>query len=585
VIDPIVQAAFAVQANPGGYLLLVGSGISRGAEIPTGWDVVLDLLRKVAALSGDDAGPDPAAWYRARFDAEPEYSHLIGQIAAMPEERRAILRGYFEPTEDERSRGAKGPTAAHRAIAGLVAAGYIKVVLTTNFDRLLEDALAEVGVRPYVVRAAPDAAGMPPMSQVACLIVKANGDYLDTRIRNTPAELASYEPELDRLLDRLLDEYGLIVCGWSSDWDEALRNAIRRIPHRRLTSFWFTRSEPSALARDLIANRGAIEIRGQDADAFFADLSQKINALADLRAMPPGTVDVAVATAKRLLADPSGRIRLRDLAKSETNAVLAVLDGIGDDGGDSSEDEFERRIVRIEGATAKLAAILATGAYWGDTEHISIWVEALQRVGDRGYDQGYRHLNWLRGYPATILLYSASVAALAASRYGNLTAILKAPIRRGSDQAPAAYVLEAGKSLERDAMTRLRRLREGKPNTRYHVPASQQLRGPVRAATMDLVPDEHRFDEVFYRAEAFVALAHADYADSAMTGVWFPRGLHLFTDNRILGKGTLADLAREVAEQKDSWPPVAAQLFTTAERAGALIQGYVAQANGDPDRF
>ena len=53
-----------------------------------------------------------------------------------------------------------------------------------------------------------------------------HGDYLDTRIRNSPAELDQYPPEFDQLLDRIFGEFGLVVCGWSAEWDSALRKAI-----------------------------------------------------------------------------------------------------------------------------------------------------------------------------------------------------------------------------------------------------------------------------------------------------------------------------------------------------------------------
>lgn len=36
------------------------------------------------------------------------------------------------------------PTVAHKAIANLVKHGFIKVIVTTNFDRLLERALEEI---------------------------------------------------------------------------------------------------------------------------------------------------------------------------------------------------------------------------------------------------------------------------------------------------------------------------------------------------------------------------------------------------------------------------------------------------------
>ncbi len=578
MIEPIIQAAFAVQSTPGGYALLLGSGISRGAEIPTGWDVVLDLVRKVAALSGADPGADLVAFYRGEFGSDPDYGRLLEQLAGTPAERQAVLRGYFEPTDDERERGAKVPTAAHRAIARLVAARYIKVIITTNFDRLLEDALAEEGVPPYVVRGAADIPGVPPVGQLACLVVKVHGDYLDARLRNTLGELAAYEPELDALLDRLLDDHGLIVCGWSADWDEALRGAVRRIAHRRLTSFWATMHDPSTLARDLIANRGAVEIRIADADGFFVELSEKVAALADLREQPPATIELAVATAKRHLAEGSGRIRLRDLAKSETESILAVLEGLGGDGDDPGEDEFERRILRLEIASAKLAAIVAAGAYWGDASHVAVWTEAIQRLGDRGYDQGYQHLSALRGYAGTLVMYSGAVGALVAGSHDTLTAMLKVPVRRRDDQHPAAYVLEAGQSLDNGALNRLRKLRENKPNTRYFVPASERVRDAVRRATIDEVPDAPRFDELMDRVEALIALAYADHRDAAGNGMWFPLGLHLYrAQQQNREGGALNQMARDLAEQGASWGPVAAGLFASPERARALIEGYKAQ--------
>jgi hypothetical protein len=53
----------------------------------------------------------------------------------------------------------------------------------------------------------------------AALVIKLHGDYRDTRIRNTTPELETYEAEMDDLLDRIFDEYGLIICGWCAAWD------------------------------------------------------------------------------------------------------------------------------------------------------------------------------------------------------------------------------------------------------------------------------------------------------------------------------------------------------------------------------
>ena len=121
------------------------------------------------------------------------------------------------------------PSSAHRSIAALVVEGLVSVIVTTNFDRLLERAIADAGIEPVVI-ATPDAArGAEPFAHSDITIVKVNGDYLSPNLKNTVDELASYDADTDRVLDQVFDQYGLIVCGWSADWDTALRSAP--VPH------------------------------------------------------------------------------------------------------------------------------------------------------------------------------------------------------------------------------------------------------------------------------------------------------------------------------------------------------------------
>lgn len=75
----------------------------------------------------------------------------------------------------------------------------------------------------------------------ACYILKLYGDYKDARILNTESELSGYPQQYDGLLDRILDEHGLIICGWSGEWDHALRAAFLRAPNRRYSVFWAAR--------------------------------------------------------------------------------------------------------------------------------------------------------------------------------------------------------------------------------------------------------------------------------------------------------------------------------------------------------
>ena len=300
--------AFSVYSSKGVYALLLGSGVSRAAQIPTSWEITEDLIGKVARLRGQEISADPAGWYRTAYGKEPTYSDLLEQLAKTPAERSQLLRSYVEPTPEQRGLGEKLPTAAHSAIARLVSKGYIKIVLTTNFDRLLETALEAEGVRPTVLSTTDAIKGSLPIQHTSCCVVKVHGDYMDTRIRNTPSELAKYEKPIDELLDRVLDEFGLIVCGWSAEWDLALRAAIERCPNRRFTTYWCSKGSLNGQAERLARLRKAEVLSIQSADEFFGELYEKIISLESLSANHPLSSKLAAATVKRYVSNPERKI-------------------------------------------------------------------------------------------------------------------------------------------------------------------------------------------------------------------------------------------------------------------------------------
>jgi hypothetical protein len=267
MIDPLLNVAFSVYSAQGVYALLLGSGVSRSSGVPTGWEIIEDLIRKLACLHGADT-ENAEEWFRNRFGTSPDYSELLAQLAPSPAERAKLLQAYFEPNENERSEGRKLPTAAHRAIAELVSKGYIQVIITTNFDRLLEQALVDLAVQPSVITSPDAAQGALPLTHARCTLIKVNGDYLDPRFKNTREELRLYEPAIDRLLDRALDEYGLILCGWSGEWDLALRAAIERCPSRRFTTYWAVHPRLSPQNRPYVISSKPANGIGRRRDCF-----------------------------------------------------------------------------------------------------------------------------------------------------------------------------------------------------------------------------------------------------------------------------------------------------------------------------
>ena len=48
----------------------------------SGWEMTVDLIRRLAVLQGQDPGDDPVSWYRERSGGEPDYSSLRGNVGS-----------------------------------------------------------------------------------------------------------------------------------------------------------------------------------------------------------------------------------------------------------------------------------------------------------------------------------------------------------------------------------------------------------------------------------------------------------------------------------------------------------------------
>jgi hypothetical protein len=280
-VDGRVALATAIHAAPGVYAVLVGSGMSSAAGIPTGWQVVQDLIRKIAIAEGaevEELGDAPEIWWTQQGRPDPRYDTILTSLASTDAARQSLLRGYFDPPPTDG--GQIQPTAGHEALAWLCATGRVRLILTTNFDRLIERALDAYGITPQVVSSVGALGGMTPLPHPGVTVVKLHGDYATSGLRNTPEELGAYPSEQNAFLERVFDEFGLVVVGWSAEYDGALAEALYSSPSRRYPMFWATfNGHVTESARRLIDLRRAQIIDTSGADDFLPDLSQRVERL------------------------------------------------------------------------------------------------------------------------------------------------------------------------------------------------------------------------------------------------------------------------------------------------------------------
>lgn len=517
--DTLTQIAFSVFENKGVFAVLLGSGLSRSAEIPTGWEITLDLVRRVATAQGITEQTDWAKWYRDTTGKEPNYSDLLEEIASTPEERRSILHSYIEPNDDEREQGKKVPTPAHHAIAALVRAGFIRVIITTNFDRLMENALREQGIEPTVVASEDALKGAEPLTHSQCYLVKLHGDYKDARILNTDSELSAYPPSYDQLLDRIFDEHGLIVCGWSGEWDRALKAAFLRTSNRRYPVYWALRGEAGEGAQDLIRHRAAKQVAINGADNFFQGLHQRVETLTQSQRQNPLSMDLMISSAKRYLSKSEYRIQLDDLIAHEVGAVVVKLDSADlSTGTQWSAQELQRRVQVYQAVAEPLARMVSVLGRWGNGSELSTVVDVVRALHHHAESQGSGMTVWLglRSYPAVLLFNAYGLGLVRAQRWNELHSFFESTLPRAERDAKRmvdSLFLSAWKGADQNVWNSLY-------VEKRKTPLSDHLHDVMASWKQSFIGVESNFELLFERFETLASLAFLEaYSEAELEGL------------------------------------------------------------------
>lgn len=428
--DRLLSLAFSLKSTPGSYAVLLGAGISVASGVPSAWSVLTDLLSQLSLARNVQVplnGEDLVTWYLEEFNEEPTYESVLERLAPTQYDRQAILRGYFEATEEQRLNGAKQPTAAHHHIAQMIADGVINVVITTNFDGLMETALRDRGVEPTVIRGQGDLTGLGPLHTAKATVIHLHGHYLSPEeMRNTGPELTDYTEEAERFLDRIMTDFGLVIVGWSAKYDPKLAAAIRRSFRRIYVPYWIDPATPGTEASELITHIRA-ELIQQRADEAMGELTDYYRFLRERAALHnPQTVPATVSTARRQLAGKETATDLHDLIKRQADALHQDPDlQLSYTGTISKEGAYQGMVQRIEESSEILTAATATAAYWGNDATDLWWLGEIQSFAPAPNAGGLTAVLGLHNVVMARLFHAAGVAALAQGRTETLRALFR----------------------------------------------------------------------------------------------------------------------------------------------------------------
>lgn len=231
------------------FTLILGAG----ASVQSGAQLARPILEQVVGSYDWDK------WnaYLSRCNDEDRFAHL-----------RALIEG-------------SSPSPGYRALADLVRASYFDVILSTNFDPLLEDALNTAGLRRrdtmLLVHPIMDPrfiAQQLSTREPRVKVVKLHGDLFYRKFLFTAAEITAYPEHLKRGLYEPLNHRDVLVVGHALS--DANLNACFDDVDR---SVWkVDPGKPSAAAAELLKRRKSLElcIAGEAGtfDAFFMTLRE-----------------------------------------------------------------------------------------------------------------------------------------------------------------------------------------------------------------------------------------------------------------------------------------------------------------------
>jgi hypothetical protein len=170
---------------------------------------------------------------RGRYPAEGdpnEYSFYAKECYPTTHDRRVFFQSYVAKAK---------PHIGYRLLPLLAKAGLIRSVWTTNFDGLLTRAAAAADL--VCIEIGIDTAHRVdrPQSQEELRVISMHGDYRYDALKNTASELQEQEAALRVELLHELQDYDLVVSGYSGR-DSSIMDLLRQVYSgtNRCRLFW-----------------------------------------------------------------------------------------------------------------------------------------------------------------------------------------------------------------------------------------------------------------------------------------------------------------------------------------------------------
>ncbi|QOJ35082.1 MAG: SIR2 family protein [Nitrospira sp.] len=271
---PLVKLAAAGLVGEKKYVLFAGAGISKDAGLPTGWDLMMATAKLLRAGESDqDESLSLEDWFQNSRYSKLSYGELIGGLFSTAVLQQEFMRKHLH---------AERPGDAHQLVAKLAQLGVIRCVITTNFDKLLEQAIERAGLRVQVISNAEDLEHSEPLIHCRDFrVYKPHGTLGVGQIRNTPFDLELLASNMDEELVRVISDHGLLILGYAGR-DAGIINCFRRSRRGHFPTFWINLEPPKPEVREAFTGSVFEYVECQGAAEFLKRLLDTYSKLGEL---------------------------------------------------------------------------------------------------------------------------------------------------------------------------------------------------------------------------------------------------------------------------------------------------------------
>lgn len=291
------------------FCFILGAGASKGSGIRTGGELSKQWLEEINS-NGIFSSADIAAWKKEKEINELQPELHYGEI--YKKRFSDYKKSGYQALVKEMS--GKEPSFGYSVLAQIMNKERHNVVITTNFDNLIETALYTFTNKKPVVCGHESLAGYATPSIETPLIIKLHRDLLYKPF-NENDETGKLAEQWLTSLNNIFTNHIPIIIGYGGN-DGSLMDYLKQLnPLPRLYWCLFRSENPNAQIMDVVSRHNGAFVKMNGFDNLMYKLQSELKYEYDFKSLE----DVARNRAQRYLD------QIREIKKSEPSVIIPKL--------------------------------------------------------------------------------------------------------------------------------------------------------------------------------------------------------------------------------------------------------------------